>query len=243
MDEQRSDSVGSEAAGFPLEVKELRAEISDRRGGRKFQLTHIFKPISEANWVEFSSRTQMVMETKGEKVSTDSNRVEAVAWLWDERITRVEGYGDDLPEDWKARVPFRHKNAALHGLSQCYVAEEDDGGDVTASEDDAVFSLADDEEQVTLEAGRNGQEYTGLIHRFKRPTTKQQKAYSRHSAQGTIVRGRKRGVKEYLGSDLRFLAKLYDELIVKVEGYEPADPAKMDAVHKRVAVEALLGNE
>ena len=64
------------------------------------------------------------------------------------RVRAVEGYGAELPENWKERVPLKHKEAALLALSQV-----DAHGTVEAAEG---YSLTGEEETVRLEAARLG---------------------------------------------------------------------------------------
>ena len=165
--------------------------------------------------------------------------------MWLERIQHVEGYDAGferaaLPDDWKERIPFRHKEAAVQALAQVFPAD--------ARPDDSAeegrkprFSIGTEESVVILEAGRAGREYGRLVHRFRPPSTTEQKEYSRRTGQSTYVRGSRKKAKALVASNLSYLLDLYDELIEGVEGYEPNDPKVMDPLHKRAAVEVLFG--
>ena len=48
--------------------------------------------------------------------------------------------------------------------------------------------------------------------------------------------------KALISSNFAFLLGLYDALIVKVEGYEPNEAGNMEATHKQIAVQLLMGN-
>ena len=75
------------------------------------------------------------------------------------------------------------------------------------------------------------------------PSTSQQKEYSRRVGRATFVRGASGGkLKSLLQSNTAYLLKLYNELIVSIEGYDSDDPKQMDPLHRKAAVEVLLGN-
>lgn len=214
---------------FPLEAAERSVTIRDRRR----DLVHVFGPIGAADWIEFERLTRAVVETEGDRARSDSMEAEAADWLWDKSILRIDGYGA-LPEDWKRKVWLRHKQAALAALTQIFEWEDAPG---------MPTSMLSDEIAVLLEAACNGQRYVNLRHVFREPETSHQIAWSRNNVQLIAIRGQRRGVaKHIVMSNLPFKLQLYDELIARVEGYEPNEPKKMDALHKKVAIEALMGN-
>lgn len=235
------------SAGFPLCPESMAALISIRRGSKRYKLTHVFDPVDEGDWREYSKMTRMLLETTGDddnpQLKTDAETAEAIEWLWLRRIRSVEGYGE-LPSDWKDKIPFAHRKAALQALSTvAALYDEDLLEEGVEDAEPGVFALDGGEVEVVIEATRNGEGYPLLKHFFRPPPTSQQKEWSRRKGAGVIVRGRRgKGTKQIVSSNLGYLLGLYDGLIVKVEGYEPNDPQQMDAVHKRVAVEALLGN-
>jgi len=225
------------ASGFPLDAPEIVVTIRDR--GR--ELVHVFAPIKQQDWIEYDRLGRVVVESSKEEIVSESMEAEASNHLWDERIVRLEGYGK-TPEDWKQRVWVRHKVAAVRGLAQVFPAKSKPGKDSAEEPADWAFAGAA-ETTALLDAGRNGNEYNGLAHVFKQPTTKQQTEYSRMEATARMFRGVEPGsVKALVDSHLEEKIDLYDELILRVEGYEPNEPKKMDALHKRVAIEALMGN-
>lgn len=214
---------------FPLEAAERSVTIKDR--GR--EAVHFFAPIPAEDWIEFERLVRLVIERDEQnRVRSDSLEAEATNWLWDKRIVRVEGY-PPLPESgWKEKIWLRHKQAALALLTK-----------ITEWPDGPPDMIVSDEVSVWLQAVCNGQHYVGLRHIFRPATTKQQVAWSRANAQMTTVRGQRDGMlKHIVLSNLPFKLALYDELILRVEGYEPNDPRKMDALHKKTAIEALMGN-
>jgi hypothetical protein len=213
---------------FVIGLAENRVTIFNRR---RQPLTHVFAPVTEADWIEFERLTRLVLEHEDQRLKADSMSAAAVNWLWGERILRVEGYGE-LPEDWKDRVWLKDKQKAIAALTQIfewYDAPED--------------SLAMDETTIYLEAQLNGAVYQGMRHVFRRVTTKQQIEYSRVTGQATMMRGQRGGYNRSITpTHLGYQLRLWDQLSVKVEGYEPNDPKQVDAMHKKVAIEALMGN-
>ena len=228
--------------GFPLGPSELRAEIEPKQGQRKYRLTHVFAPITAADWMEFERLSQVVMEARpGEETfTTDSLSAEAAEWLWAERIKEVVGYtglreAAGTEQTWKEQIPFSYKEAALVALSQV--------GPAQAAELTEGFALDAAEETVRLEAVRNGEVYENLVHRLRLPSTAQRKEHSRRQGRSTYVRGTQKGnLKALLASNTAYLIELYDDLIKAIEGYDSDDPVKMDPLHKKAAVEVLLGN-
>ncbi len=148
--------------------------------------------------------------------------------------------------DWRALVPLSHKEAAVNALTLVAPAASVATGEDTVAEG---FPLRADERVVVLEAVRGGVAYPRLVHRFRPPTLDAERAYRRLLAETLIVRGT-RTPRTLLPARLPGLVKLYDQLIVGVEGYvvngqPPASGLQiaqtMDAWHKRAAVQALFG--
>lgn len=79
------------------------------------------------------------------------------------------------------------------------------------------FQVGLDEREVRLTANQNGQEFT-LKHILRQPSENDWLNYDRHSV-STKGRGRKTTVKARI---LEARIKLYDQLIIRVEGYVDA---------------------
>lgn len=213
---------------FVIGLPENRVTIFNRR---RQPLTHVFAPVTEADWIEFERLTRLVLEHEDQRMKADSMAAAAVNWLWCERILRVEDYGT-LPDDWKDRIWLRDKQKAITALTQIFEW-------LDAPED----ACAMDETTIHLEAQLNGAVYQGMRHIFKRLTTEQQIGYSRVTSQATMIRGQRGGYsRSVVASHLGYQLRLWDQLIVRVEGYEPNAPKQVDAMHKKVAIEALMGN-
>ncbi len=153
------------------------------------------------------------------------------------------GFPDDSGTDWRELIPLAHKEAAVRALTLVAPAQADAAGS------SGFFPLAAEEVRVVLEAAANGAAYPRLAHRFRPPTVEAERRYRRLLADNVIVRGG-RTPRTLLPARLPALTRLYDQLILGVEGYAingrpPASRNQllehMDAWHKRVAVEALFG--
>ena len=223
-----------EVALFPLQVDEVTGAIQVKEAGRLHTgLLHTFKTPRAEDWLEFDRMTRLVLESDEGTMKTDSLVAEATEWLWLECIKGVSGYGK-LPEDWRELIPLKHKEAALNAISQV-----EHGQDQQKVEG---YTLGVEQEMIELEAARSGVVYKGLLHSLRKPNSAQQKEFSRVTGQTTYVRGQRKGTKALINSNFGFLLKLYDALIVSVEGYEPNEPRVMDATHKQIAVQLLMGN-
>ena len=205
---------------FPLEPAELLVTLDVR--GRK--VDHTLRSISEADWLQYERLATSTTRRDGERVVTDSLKLEAVEWLYGERIEGVAFDDTVVPID---RVPLQHKEAVIDALAK------------VEAEPDPAADWLDPMPAVVVNALRNGKLYRGLRHVFRSPSAKQQADYARAMARAVAVEvGKDRRV--VMCSTLGDKIDLYDKLIDRVEGYEPNDPKKMDALHKKVAITALM---
>lgn len=230
---------------FPLAVEELTASM--KLQGR--ELLHRFDPIRFEDWAEFERMNYVVSESDDKEVTAEDFTVEAVEWLWGKAIRAIEGYGEQLPTDWRERLPIQHKEAAIGLLAQVAVDE------------DAEPHFFGADRVVVLEAARNGVVHKGLRHCFLHPKTSDVKAARRALLRESAVRvggvrgsGGSRKSQSVVRSSLERIAAVYDELIVRVEGYESGDgpldlvgdaskvARLMDPLHKKTALRALVGN-
>jgi hypothetical protein len=253
-----------------LAPAELAIPLKVSRAGRSYRLRHILRPPSAADWIAYEAALEMAVEelpAAGSADEPDSGEPgfklhvrssDAALALWSRLALRVEGY--DLPADpssaqpdsettdWRALIPLAHKEAAVNALTLVAPAQLA----ARASDDSAdhFFPLAAEEAPVLLEAIVAGVAYPHLLHRFRPPTVEAERAYRRLLAETLIVRG-SRTPRTLLPPRLPGLIRLYDQLILGVEGYalngKPlADAGQavqhMDAWHKRVAVQTLFGD-
>ena len=266
---------------FPLQPDEIAAPVTFREGGRKHRVVHVFRPPQFADWMEYELKLNRSVELAGGHTRFDQERAEAAEALWSRTAVRVEGYlvsnaftgsnGEEsalsplpeaFPDCWREKVPLLHKMAAVQLLAQVFPADE---------EEIEPYAFDPDHIQVHLVAARNGREYSGLVHKFRRPSARQQKKFSRVVSTALYVRG-SHTEKSILPSRLREFVKFYDDLIVQAEGYclssaslgfspssekateaEETDQAHeltaedcrryMDAMHKQTAIAALVSFE
>ena len=201
---------------------------------------HIFRLPTAADWIAYDQALNRSAEDAGAYRKFSAETEDASATLWDSAVIRVSGYGDDFCEraEWRGKIPLSHKHGAVRGLAQVFTAEPPD---------DAPYRFDPEEARVYLDAGRNGKISDGLLHILQRPSTRQQKEYSRLGGSALFVRG-SRTAKTILPSRLRELIRLYDQLILSVEGYtvNGAEPSReqviqhMDALHKQTVINELF---
>ena len=153
------------------------------------------------------------------------------------------GFPDHSGTEWRDLIPFAHKEAAVRALTLVAPAAAATPGA------NGFFPLRADEVPVVLEAALGGRAYPRLVHRFRPPSVDDERAYRRLLAENLVVRGA-RHPRTLIPARLPALVRLYDRLILDVEGYAinnqpPASRNQllecMDAWHKRVAVETLFG--
>ncbi len=163
----------------------------------------------------------------------------------------------DEPEsaiNWRALVPLAHKEAAVRALTLVapaqLQAESDDPDSTSDQSTDNYFPLHAEQVPVVLEAAVAGRAYPRLVHLFRPPTVADERTYRRLLAETLIVRG-SRHPRTLIPARLPALCRLYDSLILGVEGYalegRPLASSihaiqSMDPWHKRVAVQALFGD-
>ena len=170
---------------------------------------------------------------------------------------RVPPILHDEPEsaiNWRALVPLAHKEAAVRALTLVAPAqlqvESDDPDSTSDQSTDNYFPLHAEQVPVVLEAAVAGRAYPRLVHLFRPPTVADERTYRRLLAETLIVRG-SRHPRTLIPARLPALCRLYDSLILGVEGYalegRPLASSihaiqSMDPWHKRVAVQALFGD-
>lgn len=236
-----------------LAPAELVVSLKVSHAGRPYRVRHFLTPPAPADWAAYEAALQMAVEElpceddSGEpSYRLEMRSADAALLLWTRLARRVEGYAlPDAADAWRDLIPLAHKEAAVRAL--LLVAPAPPFADPGAN---GFFPLAAEEVAVTLEAARNGAAYPRLVHRFRPPSVEAERAYRRLLAESLLVRGT-RTPRTLLPARLPALTRLYDQLILGVEGYsiEGQPPVSrlqllehMDAWHKRVAVQALFGD-
>ena len=226
---------------FELNPAEISASISFLDAGRDRPATHFFRPPKTADWLAYDLAINRFAEDQGDTRILCWPTESAMVSLWDKLALRTEGYGgfsEQPPENWKSLVPAPHKLPAVKLLAQVFSKETDE---------DAGYSFDPSRAQVVLEAGRSGQICSPLRHFLQWPMERQQKDFSALGSRTYIVRGSRTG-KTLIPSTLKELVRLYDELILEVQGYTvngqvpTRDQAVqgMDALHKQTVILGLF---
>lgn len=244
---------------------ELLVPLKVTHAGRSYRLQHRLRPPAPADWFAYEAALEMAVEELPAGADDEPcyrlhvRTSDAARLLWDRLALSVEGYqlpegqltpsaAEGPPENWRALIPLAHKEAAVNSLTLVApsAAFESTNHDSTNN----FFPLLADERLVVLEAVRGGRAYPRLVHRFRPPSVEDERAYRRLLSETLLVRG-SRAPRTLLPARLPGLVRLYDHLVVGVEGYSlhgqpPAsrDPViqHLDAWHKRVAVQALFGD-
>jgi len=139
------------------------------------------------------------------------------------------------------KVPLSHCLAIANVLTSAYVPDQEMAGfgQVPLM---AIWTAGD---------GGSMRRQKNLLHVFEEPTAEQNRRYRRDDSRAQVIGGLRKGETVYHGAQ-RTLAALYDELIVRVEGYvvdgaalegRDAIARNMDGYHKVAAVARLFAPE
>jgi hypothetical protein len=203
--------------------------------------------ITDQDWTAYFNGITVSSQQEGrERINVVDVTTPRVA-LAEALLTGAEGYsvagGSEITslENWQTRIPFAHRVKLGETLADCRPSK------------DVELTIYPEGEVVLLDATWglvDGKmlKFTELKHIFNTPTEAQHRRYLREASRSTIVGGSRSGKTLYRGAQL-LLAKLYDELIVKAEGYafegEPFTAntqviAGMDMLHKVMAAQELF---
>lgn len=264
-----------------LAPSELVIPLKVTLGNAVYRVRHRLRPPAAEDWYAYDAALAMAIEevpvraeasvdaaaasandgaTPGYKLELRS--IEAAALLWDRLARGIEGYRFAADAAWHELVPLAHKEAAIHALTLVapvnYTMPAENptpspGAPLSRDESrDAwgEFPLQADQIPVVLEAIVAGRAYPRLVHIFRPPSAEDERSYRRLLAETLLVRG-SRTTRTLIPARLRALCRLYDRLILSVEGYSiQGQPLAsrdqllqyMDAWHKRTAVQALFGD-
>jgi hypothetical protein len=239
---QDAEKTG-QGALLPLDVAER--VVSWRVKESEKIRTHVFRRISADDWQRYFSGISFEFSNAARMNDFRTPLIE----LYDRCAIRAEGYSvrggadlDKLP-NWKRLIPPGHKIQAVNWLTK---VEDHAGDDVPELDPELCVAV--------LDAAWNGEApgqmswHRGLVHRFNPPTSDQLRRYNRQSSRAVIVGGAHDGRTVYHAPE-PMLVKLYDELIVSVEGYsfdggsldrKEQIVAEMDAFHKASAAARLF---
>jgi len=242
---EKESAASAGCALLPLDAPERIVVF--RSGQRSYR--HVFRRICAADWEKFFSA--VVAEFRNESggysqlLDTDCASLK----LYSLAIQRVEGYRTrdgvavESLTDWKARIPQNHQLTAVDLLMKVGPTEH---ADESLLESEGVTILLD----ALWNEGDDGamRQYRGLAHRFASPTAEHRRRFLRARNRAFVAGGSRAGTT-IIPSAHPVLAKLYDELVLSVEGYSAAGAAltsreqiarEMDSVHKAAAVGELF---
>ena len=109
-------------------------------------------------------------------------------------------------ENWQKLIPLAHRLKIGQLLAE--VEPSDEGDEVIYPEG----------ERVLLNARWGGEMYKGLVHTLAVPSEELYQRFSSQSSRTRVLGGSRTGTTLYPGSQT-LLAKLYDELVISVDGY------------------------
>ena len=240
---------------YDLAAKEIFSVVKFREGGRPVSVTHFFRPLALADWLEYERALDTRIVESEDQSEMRTQAVIAAERLWDAAALRVSGYGapassavqgelcQRFPADWKQKVPLQHKAAAVRGLQQAVVSEGPEGLL------DLIYEFDPDQVALVIEAAQNGEIHAELIHHLRRPAPEDLKRFSQITSAAIWLRGAKQPTT-LLPSRLKPLCDLYDRLIQSIEGYSGIDGSDaaavrraMDPVHKKVVIQSLFQEE
>jgi len=237
-------SEGIHNSQSTVETKLLDLAAPERfvalRAGEK-RLVHRFAPPTADDWIAYERTLKPRVTFTGEEIETHVSQREAADDLWRRRIKTVEGYPFNIVPQWTERVPLEHRALAVSGLDRVQPAADQD-------------SLRDSETiAIKLEAWWNGEFYSQLVHRFKRPLVEHELRFQEAAERRALLRpkigGQRKPASDILSTralpQLPTLVALYEELIVETEGYlqSPGGFSLMDTPHKAAAIRELFRAE
>jgi hypothetical protein len=180
------------------------------------------------------------------QVTSEDQELRAAEWLWDKLIVKREGYVQT--PDWRERVAIQEKRAAVHGLLLRAISlEETDEGVVDADEGELIDDAQQDaiETVIVLEVLCNGIGFE-TRHYFAPPSARDVEEFYRITNRSMRIGARVRGLfkktesaEVHVVSQAKALAKLYDKLIEKSEGYE----GRVPAYHKDITISQVFAEE
>jgi hypothetical protein len=238
------EESGDDVAGAAVLPLDAPRSVAFKAGKGAFIFR--FRRIRQEDWQEyFLGIVNQIIQT-GDSRENVFETESAILGLVENTLTSVEGYGDlSGLKNWKQSLPLRHRIAAGLALRSVIVSPPKEDAPILCDEIevklDANWGAAD---------GKTIQ-YSGLVHRFRQPSIADLKKFNFESAR-TRVRGTAdAGVTTY-PSRQAIGMKIYDDLIVSVDGYSSggspligaeAIKREMDGAHKAAAALAIFDRD
>jgi hypothetical protein len=221
-------------------------------GKRQYVLS--CRRITEADWLAYFANIFVSSEQEGrDRFNITDTKTPAVA-LAEAVLIDAKGYkvagGVDLTSlpNWQRKVPLAHRLLLAQTLDDA--SPSPNVGELALEPEAEVVSL-DATWSAILNAAEGGltmQRFHGLTHTLKTPSEEQYRRFSRERSRSRVVGGSRTGKTIYQGANA-LLVRLYDELVLSVDGYSfEGSPLgsherivrEMDLSHKRAAAEQLF---
>lgn len=241
---------------MPTSKSEAQLELNQRRlivlEDRGKTYTLICRRVTPEDWKQYFAGIVITSEQRGrERVNVIDVNSPRLA-LAEAVLVGAEGYkvAGNVPlteiQNWQSRIPLAHRLQLGETLA-----------DVRPSRSEGELTIYPEGEEVLLDAtwsavltqtGPAMHGFIGLKHVLKTPSEAQHRRYSDEASRSRIVGG-SRSSKTYYSGAQPLLAKLYDELVISVEGYSVdarplATPEEivreMDMMHKVMAAQELF---
>lgn len=188
-----------------------RFEYEVRSGGQKFDIAHVFGPLSDERYMQWTR--ELKVRGTADDISEESR--EATARLWDDIIVEVENIEYDPDADWKALIPSGEKLEAVNDLLAVAVVEPEETTHTKLRLGAAATQT------IVTEAYFNG-EVTQQTHVLAAKSFELEKKYERIQAKRIRqepTKGLRRKPKiEYIPQDDK-LGGLYDEMLISTTGF------------------------
>lgn len=216
-------------AGARIDLAQPRIVVI-RQGAHAY--TFNFPPIADSAWFKYFDGIVSTAERDGKEIRQSIDTTSAGAELARTAASSVEGY------QLGTAIPLAHFLGVANVLTSAFVPDED------------LRGFGEIPLHATWSVGESGamRRHKNLVHIFDEPSFEQNRRYRRDDSRSHIVGGSRKGMTVYHGAQ-RTLAALYDELIVRVEGYvlngaplegREAIARHMDTYHKVAAVARLF---
>ena len=212
-----------------IDLAHLR-NIVIRQGAHTYIFT--FPPISEAAWFKYFDGIVSTAQRDGKEIKQCIDASSAGVELVDGNTSVRGGY------EPPTTIPLAHRLGVANVLTSAQVPDEDMRG----FGEIPLHALWGADESGAMRRHKN------LVHVFDEPTFEQNRRYRQSDSRSHIVGGSRKGMTVYHGAQ-RTLAALYDELVLRVEGYvvngaplegREAIARHMDTYHKVAAVARLF---
>lgn len=219
--------------------------IEDR--GRKYLLT--VGRIQKKQWLRYFDGILDASENHAGQRVNSFDSTSALIDLIDSALIDAKGYVTEgeqpatATQGWQQLLPARHRLTAGAVLTDVQRADPQEDEPIRLGAETIYLD-------ATWGANEGGamQRYLNRVHKFKTPTSEQQRRYSRDASRSRVMGGRN-GKTVWLGARTT-LVDLYDELILGVAGYTvngedlgddaPMIAREMDTYHKLAAADALF---